>query len=70
LVRARAAGLLTALAGGLGVTHVSALRDLEPDIVGFRGAVCVGGREGLVSRHRVRSIRRQLGPANSAFIRQ
>jgi uncharacterized protein (UPF0264 family) len=69
LARARAARFLTAVAGGLGVAHLSDLRALEPDIVGFRGAVCVGGREGPLSGRRLRFIRRQLRVPDSGFVR-
>lgn len=39
---ARAAGLETALAGSVSLKHLPALRHLGPDIVGLRGAVCLG----------------------------
>lgn len=38
------AGLRGALAGSLGIADTASLRRLDPDIVGFRGAVCRGGR--------------------------
>jgi uncharacterized protein (UPF0264 family) len=40
---ARAAGLKTALAGSVGLSHLPLIRALRPDIVGLRGAVCLGG---------------------------
>lgn len=40
---ARAAGLRTALAGSLKAAHLPLIRELAPDIVGLRGAVCLGG---------------------------
>ena len=40
----REAGLLCALAGSLQASDVPRLRELAPDIVGFRGAACRGGR--------------------------
>lgn len=40
---ARAAGLKTALAGSLKLSHLPALNLLRPDIIGLRGAVCLGG---------------------------
>jgi uncharacterized protein (UPF0264 family) len=67
LAKARAAGLLTAVAGGLGAHHLSTVREMPADIVGFRGAVCAGGREGQLSEHRVKQIRRQLA-SNSGFV--
>ncbi len=42
----RDAKLLCALAGSLSVSDVPRLRELAPDIVGVRGAVCRGGRRG------------------------
>jgi uncharacterized protein (UPF0264 family) len=44
LADCRHAGLQTALAGSLGADDVPALRRLQPDIVGFRGAACRGDR--------------------------
>ncbi len=55
--KARYAGLLTALAGGLGPEQLPAVCRADPDIVGFRGALCPGGREGKVSRVRVRHLK-------------
>ena len=40
VARCREAGLLCALAGSLRATDVPRLRELAPDIVGFRGAAC------------------------------
>ena len=57
---ARSAGLLTAVAGGLGAEQLPAVRRCEPDIVGFRGAVCIGGRGGRVSRSKVAAVRRAV----------
>jgi uncharacterized protein (UPF0264 family) len=56
---ARSAGLLCGLAGSLSETDVPALRALEADYLGFRGALCGEGRRsaaldaGLVRRLRV-----------------
>jgi uncharacterized protein (UPF0264 family) len=55
--QARSAGLLTALAGGLGPEQLPAVCRVDPDIVGFRGALCPAGREGKVSRVRVRQLK-------------
>ena len=50
----REAGLLCALAGSLRASDVPRLRELAPDIVGFRGAACRGGRrDGRVDRDAV-----------------
>ena len=63
----RAAGLLTALAGGLRLDDIDQLRAANPDVVGVRGAACDGGREGTVNANRVRALRRRLGPP-SGFV--
>jgi (5-formylfuran-3-yl)methyl phosphate synthase len=63
LSKARAAGLLTAVAGGLGAEQLAGVRQAGPDIVGFRGALCLGGREGRLSEHRVRLFRQLVGPS-------
>ena len=44
VTRCREAGLYCALAGSLRASDVPRLRELAPDIVGFRGAACRGGR--------------------------
>src|SRR5712691_9109785 len=54
---AHAAGLFAALAGSLRGGDFSAARELGADIVGVRGAACVGGRTGRVSRARVAALR-------------
>ena len=68
LARARAAGLFTAVAGGLGVDELPAVFRAAPDIVGFRGALCEGGREGTLSQERVCQVRRQLSRLTSGSI--
>src|SRR3989475_12497575 len=47
---AHAAGLFAALAGGLSGPDLARARSLGADVVGVRGAACVGGRTGRVSR--------------------
>ncbi len=50
----RRAGLSCALAGSLRASDVPRLRELAPDIVGFRGAVCRDGRrDGELDREAV-----------------
>lgn len=52
--RARSAGLLVALAGGLTEADIHRLRFLEPDYFAVRGAACAGGdRRGTIDRDRV-----------------
>lgn len=39
---AKNAGVLSALAGSLRISHLETLKQINPDIIGFRGAVCSG----------------------------
>jgi len=58
LALARAAGLGTALAGSVAERHLPALKKLGPDIVGLRGAVCLGAdRSRAVCPKRLAAIR-------------
>ena len=63
VTRARRAGLLTALAGGLEAEDLAVLQSVEPDVVGFRGAVCHGGRTGLLDPARLRLLKALLDSA-------
>lgn len=67
---ARKAGLTTAVAGALGPDHLPDLREAAPDIVGFRGAACEGGRAGRVTEDRVRLLRRALLGNRSGFVQE
>lgn len=60
--QARAAGLLVALAGSLSIEGVRAAAELPADIVGVRGAACIGGRAGVVSEARVAELKAALSP--------
>src|SRR3989449_4055209 len=60
---AHAAGLFAALAGGLSGPDLARARSLGADLVGVRGAACVGGRTGRVSRPRVAALRASAGAA-------
>lgn len=58
---ARDAGLLFALAGQISVGHTPTIRELQPDIVAVRGAVCEDSDRGRgVSADRVVALRRVL----------
>ena len=61
---ARAAGLVTALAGALGPEHLTDVAAAQPDILGFRGAACDAGRAGRVSAERVARLRQGLRAAS------
>jgi uncharacterized protein (UPF0264 family) len=57
----RARGLLCGLAGSLEATDLPRIAAVGPDIVGIRGAACVGDRvRGRVSRDRVADLVRRL----------
>jgi uncharacterized protein (UPF0264 family) len=56
----RVAGLLVALAGSLSIKGVRAAAELPADVVGVRGAACVGGRTGVVSEGRVAELKAAL----------
>jgi len=60
---AHVAGLFAALAGGLCGLDLARARSLGADVVGVRGAACVGGRTGPVSRARVAALRALAGAA-------
>jgi (5-formylfuran-3-yl)methyl phosphate synthase len=60
ILRARSFGLLTAVAGSLGLESIPAVLAAEPDIVGVRGAACRGGRAGTLDPRRVRRLREIL----------
>jgi uncharacterized protein (UPF0264 family) len=51
---ARKSAPLIVLAGSLTADSLSALRALQPELVGVRGAVCSGGRCGRISARRLR----------------
>ncbi len=61
IAECREAGLLCALAGSLQATDLPALRRLDPDVVGFRGAACSGDRvKGRIDLELVRALRTGL----------
>lgn len=64
VARCREAGLLCALAGSLRASDMQRLRELAPDIVGFRGAACRGGRrDGSVDREAVLRLKDLIAQA-------
>ncbi len=52
----RERNLFSALAGSLGSNETVLLLPLMPDYIGYRGALCEGGRTGRLSREKVRQI--------------
>jgi (5-formylfuran-3-yl)methyl phosphate synthase len=65
---ARRHRLLTAVAGSLGEPQMGRVLSSAPDIVGVRGAACVGGRDGQVERQRVAALRHRLAARASEFV--
>lgn len=54
---AREAGLLVAVAGSLGASEVARAMAFGCDVIGVRGAACVGGRAGRIDAGLVRRLR-------------
>ena len=62
--RGHAAGMDVALAGSIALDHVDLLREIQPDIIGVRGAVCEGsnrkkGINGELIRRLIERVRTQ-----------
>ncbi|MGH8750355.1 MAG: (5-formylfuran-3-yl)methyl phosphate synthase [Burkholderiales bacterium] len=61
VTRARKLRLLTGLAGSLALEDISELLQLEPDYLGFRGAVCKKtGRNGDIDKIKLALVRRNI----------
>jgi len=59
--RGRSLGLLTGLAGSLQLADIRRLLDLEPDYLGFRGALCHGTqRDASLDPLALRRVRKQI----------
>jgi uncharacterized protein (UPF0264 family) len=58
--KARGAGLITALAGGLRLDDLELAFAASPDVLGVRGSACTGGRGGRVNPLQVRALRHRL----------
>jgi (5-formylfuran-3-yl)methyl phosphate synthase len=65
VARARNLGLAAGLAGSLRLEHIAGLTALEPDILGFRGALCDGGRTAALNAAHVRAVRDAIDAAKS-----
>ncbi len=57
---ARRAGLACGLAGSLRIEHVARLVSLKPDVIGFRGALCISGRTSGLDARRIGAVRGAL----------
>lgn len=59
--QSKEAGLICALSGSLTEAHVSQLHDIQPDIVGLRGAVCIGQqRQGSLDSEKVAAMKKAI----------
>ncbi|MBB3769854.1 uncharacterized protein (UPF0264 family) [Angulomicrobium tetraedrale] len=58
---ARRHGLMTGLAGSLKLSDIATLAPVGPDYLGFRGALCAGGRTGTLDPARLALAREKLG---------
>ncbi|MDF1585563.1 (5-formylfuran-3-yl)methyl phosphate synthase [Marinimicrococcus flavescens] len=63
---ARAHRLLVGLAGSLGISDVPPLAALEPDYLGFRGALCRGPRTSGLDAGRLAAVRAAMATASPA----
>jgi uncharacterized protein (UPF0264 family) len=59
----RSMGLVSALAGSLREADLAAIAAVGPDLVGARGALCAGGREGRLDARRVTGFHAALADA-------
>ncbi|MFG1179792.1 (5-formylfuran-3-yl)methyl phosphate synthase [Xanthobacter versatilis] len=60
VAEARAAGLLTGLAGSLKLQDIAPLATLKPHYLGFRGALCATGRTSALDPARLARVREEL----------
>lgn len=60
---ARSVGLLSGLAGSLGLTHFPVVTAARADVIGVRGAACDGGRIGRIDVRRVQELHRAIAEA-------
>ncbi|MFG1279331.1 (5-formylfuran-3-yl)methyl phosphate synthase [Xanthobacter autotrophicus] len=60
VAEARAAGLLTGLAGSLKLQDIAPLAALKPHYLGFRGALCATGRTSALDPARLARVREEL----------
>lgn len=63
---ARKRNLLTGLAGSLALADIAPLATLAPDYLGFRGALCAGGRTGRLDAEAVARVRDALKSRRAA----
>jgi uncharacterized protein (UPF0264 family) len=62
--RVSRSGMLSGLAGSLGLADIEPLARHAPDYLGFRGALCKDGRTSLLDAARVRAVRAAIDRAS------
>ncbi|MET1045636.1 MAG: (5-formylfuran-3-yl)methyl phosphate synthase [Hyphomicrobium sp.] len=68
--QARDNDLFVGLAGSLKESDIAMLADLEPDMLGFRGALCVEGRVSAIEPSRVAQVRLRIDAVKLAKARE
>ena len=64
--KAEKAGVLSALAGSLRINHLDELTTIDPDIIGFRGAVCTGNDRGAeISAEKINNLYAKIRSVSS-----
>lgn len=66
VAEARRHGLMAGLAGSLSLADIATLKPVGADYLGFRGALCNGGRGGRLDPRRLRAVRTRLTKAAPA----
>jgi uncharacterized protein (UPF0264 family) len=56
VAQCRERGLQCGLAGSLSLAHLSRIHEIGPDVIGVRGAICAGGRNGILDPVRLREF--------------
>lgn len=55
--KAHESGLTVALAGSINERILPTIAEIGPDIIGVRGSVCEGGREGRISKEKIEGLK-------------
>ena len=63
VTRAHQLGLISGLAGSLRIVDIESLLSYRPGVIGFRGALCTGGRTGELSRANVERVANAIDAA-------
>ncbi len=67
VLRGKASGLFTGLAGSLRLVDVGALLELGPDYLGFRGALTAGGRGAALDPAAIAALRRAIPATGGSY---